>query len=467
MEITINPGMSIQQAINSAPAGSTIILTPGEYQENIVLKDTVSLSGSGANQTFLSPADESQPVISGAASELAVADLAVVGGAQAVNLSGSGLTITGMLIEGGDSGLILDGADNLVTGSKIINVNGNCVELLNSGGSMVAGTIIANCEGDGLAISDSTGVQVINNTIAYSKQNSGAGVKLTNAPSTVIANNILVRNYYGIQVGSGDAAVNFNDIWGNNKGCEGCDPAVLELNADGWDIYDNIAKSPAFIGEGEALFDGLEFTEYTYVDNDFNLSIEPSGDVPFSPCINAGDPDLIDRDGSILDQGAYGGLSGLFDTTPAEFALVDNGESVTLSWTRPADVPVLGYRLYRLPVDTYGGWATEYDYYQQMNQPYQLLADIRDPQVTSYTDQGFPADAQMIYFYKAAAVHGPNESRPTADQSFYWYPELLGDDAGTDAAVDNDQPAGCGCSVIGATATKPGLLQLLLQKLTP
>ncbi|MFA5112835.1 MAG: right-handed parallel beta-helix repeat-containing protein [Candidatus Margulisiibacteriota bacterium] len=463
-DIPVAPGESIQAAIDSAPAGSTIVLAAGDYQENIILKDGVSLRGAGANQTTLSAAEAALPVISGDAGQLTISNFAINGGSPAVFLKGDGITVNDLLVDGGDAGLSFDGTDVLITGCKIIHIAGTGVELLNADGSTVNATIIARCEGDGLRISDSTGVTVVNNTLVYNKQNSGAGVKVANSTAVAIANNIIAGNYYGVLVESGEAAVNFNDIWGNNKGCEGCAAGVLELNADGWDIFDNIAQSPVLIGEGEALFDdNWQFTEFTYVDNDFNLNIEPVGDVPVSPCINAGDPDLIDRDGTILDQGAYGGLTSLYDATPTEFTLVDDGNSVTLSWVRPEGVPVLGYRLYRLPVDTYGGWASEYDLYQQLNQPYALLADIQDPQTTSYTDTGFPTDAQMIYFYKAVTVHGPNESRPTADQTFYWYPGLFGgdDDAGADAAVDNDQAGGCGCSAVGRPAAGGNILNSL------
>jgi len=52
---TVNPGQSIQAAINSAPAGSTIVVKPGTYHENVwITKNNVKLKGT-PGKTILEP----------------------------------------------------------------------------------------------------------------------------------------------------------------------------------------------------------------------------------------------------------------------------------------------------------------------------------------------------------------------------------------------------------------------------
>lgn len=54
--VTVSPGQSIQAAIDAAPAGSTINVSPGVYNENLVLtKDGITLQGAGPGSTLLRP----------------------------------------------------------------------------------------------------------------------------------------------------------------------------------------------------------------------------------------------------------------------------------------------------------------------------------------------------------------------------------------------------------------------------
>ncbi len=45
--IVVNPGQSIQAAINSAPAGSSIIVNPGNYTENLKIYKNITLTANG------------------------------------------------------------------------------------------------------------------------------------------------------------------------------------------------------------------------------------------------------------------------------------------------------------------------------------------------------------------------------------------------------------------------------------
>ncbi len=52
---TVNPGQSIQAALNAAPAGSTVVVKPGTYHENVwITKNNVKLQGT-PGKTILKP----------------------------------------------------------------------------------------------------------------------------------------------------------------------------------------------------------------------------------------------------------------------------------------------------------------------------------------------------------------------------------------------------------------------------
>src|SRR5215469_8121342 len=54
--IVIGPRQSIQQAVNNAKPGTTIILRPGVYHQSVLIrKDKITLRGSGARRTVLKP----------------------------------------------------------------------------------------------------------------------------------------------------------------------------------------------------------------------------------------------------------------------------------------------------------------------------------------------------------------------------------------------------------------------------
>ena len=54
--LVVTSGQSIQAAIDAAPPGSTIQVTPGVYNENLVVtKDDITLRGAGPGSTLLRP----------------------------------------------------------------------------------------------------------------------------------------------------------------------------------------------------------------------------------------------------------------------------------------------------------------------------------------------------------------------------------------------------------------------------
>jgi hypothetical protein len=132
---------------------------------------------------------------------------------------------------------------------------------------------------------------ITNNTIAFNAvtaDDHGAGVEVWGLAAPTLTNNVLYANHGAPFHAQFDyATVAYGDIWGNAEAWSG---AVADpTGQDG-----NLAVAPVF-------YDATDDGDWT--NDDFHLGAT-------SPLIDAGDPTILDADGSASDQGAYGGPGG-------------------------------------------------------------------------------------------------------------------------------------------------------------
>jgi len=100
--IVVNPGQSIQAAINSASPGDTVLINPGIYNESLTLNKAVSLTGVNSATVILkAPANQRVLLVSGAAvnnsvalSGFTVANGRAMGGLTCPTYCGGGILIT-------------------------------------------------------------------------------------------------------------------------------------------------------------------------------------------------------------------------------------------------------------------------------------------------------------------------------------------------------------------------------------
>jgi PKD repeat protein len=166
---------------------------------------------------------------------------------------------------------------------NLIHNNGNGIYMAASEGYYAYGYVGANilnnviysnlnngiyCEGD-----DPVEPKIINNTIV---NNSEKGIFYHGNFDSVdfkIVNNIIADNDIGIYSNDSKGAnIIYNDIWGNNSNYEGLDIPLTDISED------------------PLLLDPMNFN--------FNID-------PLSPCIDAGDPEIMDPDGTVSDIGAF------------------------------------------------------------------------------------------------------------------------------------------------------------------
>lgn len=91
--VTVQPGESIQAAIDSAEAGAVICLAAGAWIENISIDRPLILTGMGARRTFIEPARGLEPVIAVSGQDSEVVDVRIKGLAIQGLGGGSGVSI--------------------------------------------------------------------------------------------------------------------------------------------------------------------------------------------------------------------------------------------------------------------------------------------------------------------------------------------------------------------------------------
>jgi hypothetical protein len=197
-------------------------------------------------------------------------------------------------------------------------------------------------------------------------------------PDNVVKNNVVANVLRGIEAwGSENLVVQYNNLWNN------------VVNNSGFTLDStNLSVDPMIVND-----------DTTQGELDFHLQM-------FSPLIDAGDPNILDRDGSRSDIGLYGGSYGesyiYLDLPPRPpvnpYAEVDSN-IITLKWNKNAEADLNYYNLYRDTVKNFQIDTTK------------LVASIED---TLYLYL-IPANIESLYFKVTAVDSQGNESNPSEE----------------------------------------------------
>ncbi|MBP9582854.1 MAG: hypothetical protein IT276_16405 [Ignavibacteriaceae bacterium] len=197
--------------------------------------------------------------------------------------------------------------------------------------------------------------------------------------SNVVKNNTITGgNLNGVKVWNTSGLVfRYNNVWNNAINYTGFTPDTSNISVDPMVVNDDTTQ-------GEL---------------DFHLQ-------KFSPLIDAGDPNILDRDGSRSDIGLYGGPFGesykyqdLPPRIPFNFSAVVDSPEIKLSWNKNTELDFRFYRLYR---DTVAGFQIS---------SANLAAELQD----TFYIQGFP-QWNKNYYYKITSVDNQtNESEPSTE----------------------------------------------------
>ncbi|MDI9394490.1 MAG: NosD domain-containing protein [Euryarchaeota archaeon] len=192
-DIIVEPGNSIQNAVNSASSGDLIVVKPGTYNENIrIITQNLMIRSESANpqDTVITAKDLKTNVITLE---------------QANNISISGFKITGS--EGGYSGVYLLRCSNCTITNNDLSDNYQGVHLSYSDYNRILNNIILG-KFKGIYLQDSN-----YNTLSGNRANSSApyGIHLLRSQWNILSNNIANSNNHGIVLEN----ASYNNLSGN------------------------------------------------------------------------------------------------------------------------------------------------------------------------------------------------------------------------------------------------------------
>ena len=332
---------SIQKAINICNAGDTVIVANGVYNENLVINTQIWLIGSGMDSTLIDGsglANRTINFISGGSLELfkiigtmegvgrtvssdgplEIKNCKISGSYVGIGTIGSYLSAENLIMNNLTEGVATandPNSDNYISNCIIILDNENSLGIslvgptyanyyINNNIILFTGVIFPNSPESGISIGAPRRVYIYNNLISGFIDN----IFVDNPSDTIfIKNNVLMYQDRGVAsiLADADYAVVNNVILSGNK--VGIDGDIGFLKTDYNIFWENdIDLAGISYGDSDKVVDPM-FVKDTIPNQqlDFDYHLQA-----FSPGIDKGDPNIIDKDGTRSDIGLYGGPFG-------------------------------------------------------------------------------------------------------------------------------------------------------------
>jgi parallel beta-helix repeat protein len=237
--IRVQPGQSIQAALNAAKPGDTVRLEPGVYRQSLLIKTSgVTLSGRRATLTEPGTTPKIPCNMGGKA-----VGVCVVGKGDfqkgTVTKRVKNVRITGLRIRGfAAEGVFGFGTRNLRVDHSRLSKNGGYGAFSLAGkGTVYANDVASRNAAPGLYVGDSPGANAVIRRNRSTKNN-GEGILLRNATGGTVSNNVLSGNCAGLFVladapgPAGGFTIRKNTVTKNTRSCPG-DPADNEPPVSG------------------------------------------------------------------------------------------------------------------------------------------------------------------------------------------------------------------------------------------
>jgi parallel beta-helix repeat protein len=215
--VTVQPGESIQQAIDQAAEGDVICLEAGTWEENVKIEKSLTIRGMGAEQTVIDGVQEGYPVVWITTPEEA----------QTVSIKVEGVKVTGAEGECADwykgicaHGLLIRGQTQVAISDSTISGNGkDGIWLRDSARAEISNSTISENEHHGIWLGGSAQAEITNSTISG---NSGDGIELGGTARVgtrlSISGSTISGNWHGIWLaGSAQAEIEGNTIFNNGS----------------------------------------------------------------------------------------------------------------------------------------------------------------------------------------------------------------------------------------------------------
>jgi parallel beta-helix repeat protein len=183
---------TIQEGINDAEDGDTIIVHGGIYYENIIVDKSITLKG--INYPVLD-AGQSWSAIRITADNCKVSGFKVTKSTFGIEVISDNNIIEDNTISQNTDGILLDHSSNNVIINNTLYANYRGISLSSSGSNQISSNLVNSNEYDGIVLNEGSD----NNIIIHNTANSnGIGIILYNSNKNIIANNIANFNHFGV-----------------------------------------------------------------------------------------------------------------------------------------------------------------------------------------------------------------------------------------------------------------------------
>ncbi len=280
---------TIQAAITAASSGDTIYVAAGTYNEDITLKNGVSVLGAGAATTTIQGTGSTSVVNVGSINSTTTLDgFTITGGAASfgggMHDDGGSPTVSNCIFTGNEAGS--GGAGIYIINNPASPRIINCVFENNTsygtGGAIGCRSLsfptIANCiitgntaasNGGAIYISSTSQPTIINNTIVSNTAGSNGGAIYVDGSSAVptVTNNIIASNSAtsgsGIYCLTPTLTINYNDIYSNTLvNCTSSNGLTTDPQLVGGGDYHLQATSPCIDAGDNAAVPGWLTTDF-------------------------------------------------------------------------------------------------------------------------------------------------------------------------------------------------------------
>jgi hypothetical protein len=429
---------SIMSAINISIFGDTIYVANGSYKEQVLMIPGLSLIGAGMDSCII---DTRTFQLTSPFYSVRVEDSCYFAWFQiitydeqhgfGIRVAGEGGTVEFNKIRVAKLGIdVFTGGFNLVRSNIITEVNDGIECFFTN--SLIQDNIIYPNE-DGLVSQINSSPTYINNTIIFEEVIGYKGFNDFQSDSKLNNNLFYGRGTYGILT-YGDSIVNnsvygYDGNWGIGIFGAGSEIRNNNIQNTGTGLYYDVGGGSPPIFQYNNLWDNQNnfssFTpDSTNINRDPMFVNEDSLDFHlqmYSPLINAGDPNILDVDGTRSDIGIYGGPFGesytyqdLAPKLPRNLTAEVDSNIITLRWDKNTEADFNHYNLYR---DTIANFALDTT---------KLIASLLD---TFYLHL-IPAGIESLYFKLTGVDNQGNESNPSEElaiiiTSVNEYPQII------------------------------------------
>jgi nitrous oxidase accessory protein len=203
---------SIQNAVDNAHSGDTVMVNPGVYRENVAVNKELTLlsnpalSDNDTNRTYVIGAVSKNDVFDVSSNNVKIDGFYIIGGRSGVEREEIGIDLEGVencslsnnAIVLNDVGISLNGSKSNYLDSNVVSLGDKGITLIDSDGNILSNNTVTT-NSDGISLNNS-----LNNTLISNIADANTiGVYLGMSRGNIFTYNTIMRNLYGI---NGEAA---------------------------------------------------------------------------------------------------------------------------------------------------------------------------------------------------------------------------------------------------------------------